>query len=164
MKIRETDEWLKQNAKSTRNFIRKWGHMVKHDEYLKPIIPSKYDIGFIVNNCPPELLFALEPWCSTIYCDVKDTTEYITLEQPNTEFDLRERVKPFDNEKNNQILVEIDGNRFTQEDALYVQQLPEILDDSTFLEEDYGEQFEVGNLKLTILASDTFEKELICVS
>ena len=41
MKNRETDEWLKQNQKATKEFIRKWGHFVKHDEYLKPTIPSK---------------------------------------------------------------------------------------------------------------------------
>ena len=29
-----------------RNFIRKWGTMVEHDEYLKPIITPKYNIGF----------------------------------------------------------------------------------------------------------------------
>ena len=46
MKNRETDEWLTQNQKATRNFIRKWGHFVKHDSYLKPIIPPKYNIGF----------------------------------------------------------------------------------------------------------------------
>ncbi len=38
MKNRETDEWLAQNIRSTRNFIRKWGTMVEHDQYLKPII------------------------------------------------------------------------------------------------------------------------------
>jgi glycosyltransferase involved in cell wall biosynthesis len=160
MKNRETDEWLAQNVKSTRNFIRKWGHMVKHDSLLKPIIPSKYDIGFIVSNCSPELLFVLEPWCSTIYCDA-ETSKYVSMEQPNTKFNLVNRVKSYDSEKNNQILVKIDGSKFTQNDAQYVQQLPEILDDSTFLEEDYGEQFEVGNLQLTILATDTFENELI---
>ena len=26
MKNRETSEWLAQNQKATRNFIRKWGH------------------------------------------------------------------------------------------------------------------------------------------
>jgi hypothetical protein len=83
------------------------------------------------------------------------------MEQPNTKFNLVNRVKSYDSEKNNQILVKIDGSKFTQNDAQYVQQLPEILDDSTFLEEDYGEQFEVGNLQLTILATDTFENELI---
>ena len=29
MKNRESDEWLKQNQKSTREFIRKWGHFCK---------------------------------------------------------------------------------------------------------------------------------------
>jgi len=160
MKNRETDEWLAQNIKSSRNFIRKWGHYCKHDEYLKPIIPSKYDIGFIIKNCSFELLFALEPWCSTVYCDT-EINKYVSMEQPNTKFNLIDRVKPYDNEKNNQILVEINGAKFTQQDSQYIQQLSEILDDSTFLEEDYGEQFEVGNLQLTILATDTFEKELI---
>ena len=53
-------------------------------------------------------------------------------------------------------------NKFLNEqDYSYIQQLPEILDDSIFLEEDYGEQFEVGNLKLTIFKTNTYEKDLI---
>ena len=61
MKNRETDEWLKQNQKSTREFIRKWGHyFCKHDALMKPIIPPKYNIGFVVKNCHPELLYHLE--------------------------------------------------------------------------------------------------------
>ena len=67
MKNRETDEWLKQNERSTRNFIRKWGHFVKHDEMMMPIIPPKYDVGFVVKNCGLDQLRALEPWCSDIY-------------------------------------------------------------------------------------------------
>ena len=55
MKNRETDEWLKQNLKSTREFLRKWGHYCKHDALMKPIIPSKYDIGFIIKNCNLQL-------------------------------------------------------------------------------------------------------------
>ena len=69
MKNRETDEWLKQNERSTRNFIRKWGHFVKHDEMMMPIIPPKYDVGFVVKNCGLDQLRALEPWCSDIYGD-----------------------------------------------------------------------------------------------
>ena len=56
MKGRESDEWLKQNLRSTRNFIRKWGHMVQHDQYMKPIIPPKYDVGFKVYNTDINLL------------------------------------------------------------------------------------------------------------
>jgi len=61
MKGRESSEWLAQNLRSTRNFIRKWGHMVKHDEYLKPIIPPKYDVGFVAENCSTDMLKELEP-------------------------------------------------------------------------------------------------------
>ena len=84
MKGRESTEWLTQNLRSTRNFIRKWGHMVKHDEMMYPIIPPKYDIGFVVHNCDANLLRELEPWCSSIY--IKDASlivEYITEEQRN---------------------------------------------------------------------------------
>ena len=51
MKGRESSEWLAQNLWSTRNFIRKWGHFVKHDSLMMPIIPPKYNIGFVVENC-----------------------------------------------------------------------------------------------------------------
>ena len=165
MKNRETDEWLKQNQKSTREFLRKWGHYCKHDPLMKPVIPPKYDIGFIVNNCNHQLLTALEPWCSTIYVDESNDIvlrdNYIRLEQPNTSFDLHERIKPFNNEKNNEILVTIDGNKFTQQDFNYIQQLSEILADS-------GEPAfhgELGNIIVEIFETmNTYEKDLICVS
>ena len=162
MKNRETDEWLTQNQKATRNFIRKWGHFVKHDEYLKPSIPPKYDVGFIVDNCNHELLTALEPWCSTIYVNESNDPvmrdNYIRLEQPNTIINLHDRVKPFDNEKNNEILVTIDGNKFTQQDFQYIQQLPEILADSG----EPGFHGELGNLVIEIFETmNTFETQLI---
>jgi glycosyltransferase involved in cell wall biosynthesis len=153
----DSPEWLAQNQRSTRNFIRKWGHFVKHDTLMKPIIPPKYDIGFILKNCTPQLLETLEPWCSTIYTD-NNRLNYINLEQPNTSFDLQEKVKPFDNEKNNEILVTIDGNKFTQQDFQYIQQLSEILADS-------GEPAfhgELGNITVEIFETlNTYEKDLI---
>ena len=150
----DSPEWLAQNQRSTRNFIRKWGHFVKHDSLMKPIIPHKYDIGFIIKDCPLEILEALEPWCSTFYTD-SDIEKYISLEQPNTVIDLRERFKPYDNEKQNQILVEINNN-LTQEDFNNITRLSEIIT----LSGEEGE-FELGNLNIYIHALDTFEKDLI---
>ena len=67
MKNRESDEWLKQNQKSTREFIRKWGHFVKHDTMMKPIVPPKYSVGFIVENCTTQMLEMLKfKWCDNI--------------------------------------------------------------------------------------------------
>ena len=153
----DSPEWLAQNQRSTRNFIRKWGHFVKHDTLMKPIIPPKYDIGFILKNGTPQLLETLEPWCSTIYTD-NNRLNYINLEQPNTLFNLQEKVKPYDNEKNNEILVTIDGNKFTQQDFQFIQQLSEILADS-------GEPAfhgELGNITIEIFEKmNTYEKNLI---
>ena len=162
MKNRETDEWLAQNQRATRNFIRKWGHFVKHDVYLKPIIPPKYDIGFIFKGGDSnfgndlKLLALLEPWSSTIYVDTGLLQDYIQTEQANTIMNLHDRVKPLDNEKNNEILVAIDETKFTQQDFQIIQQLPDIIKDSGV----YGE-FELGNLDITINGLETFEHNLI---
>ena len=158
MKNRETDEWLKQNKKATREFIRKWGHFVKHDQYLKPIIPSKYDVGFIILNANINLIEALEPWCNNIYTDFL-VVDYI--KNQNTSFDLNDKFKPFDNEKQNEILVTIDGNKFTQQDFSYIQQLSEILTDSG----EPGFHGELGNIIVEIFETmNTYEKDLICIS
>ena len=160
MKNRETDEWLKQNEKSTREFLRKWGHYCKHDTLMKPIIPPKYDIGFILPHNNIDLLRALEPWCSNIYCDSNLRQHYITIEQSNTSFNLSERVLPYSNEKNNEILVTINEG-FNQQDFQYIQQLPEIIEDS-------GEPAfhgELGNITVEIFEQmNTYENNLICVS
>ena len=165
MKNRETDEWLKQNQKATREFIRKWGHFVKHDQYLKPIIPPKYDIGFIIKNPNLQLIEVLEPWCSTVYCRecmIEGSTaagrvvDYI--EEENTSYDLHKKFKYTEDieETNNGVIVEIDGNKFTQQDYQYIQQLSEIIQDS-------GEEgaFNLGNLYITINSLETYERELI---
>ena len=161
MKNRETDEWLKQNQKSTREFLRKWGHYCKHDALMKPIIPPKYDIGFIIQNPNLQLLEVLEPWCSTVYCDeqfiVGRVSDYVEME--DTSYDLYKKIKPYDNEKNNHILVTIDGNNFNQQDFTLLNQLSEIIQDNGELGE-----FELGNLKIGIYNLTTFEKGLILIT
>ena len=155
----DSPEWLAQNQRSTKNFIRKWGHFVKHDIFMKPIIPPKYDIGFIVKNGSMQLLEALEPWCSIVYindANGNQYTQYVEKEQPNTTINLSEKIKPYDNEKNNEILVTIEGNIFNQQDFEYIQQLSEILANS-------GEigSFELGNLHIDVIQINTYEKDLI---
>ena len=153
---KNSEEWLYTTTKNMRNFIRKWGTPVRHDSLMKPIIAPKYDIGIILKANPNmEMLRILEPWCSTIYTDL-DILEYITLEQSYTSIDLKEKVLPYDNEKQNQILVEADIKMFNQQDFQYLTQLPDIIKDSGTVGE-----FQIGNLKITIIALDTFEQNLI---
>jgi hypothetical protein len=156
------DDYESTMNRCRRDFIRKWGDWIQNDEYQFPTINPKYDIGFIVKNCNDQLLAALEPWCSNIYVDEGNIPSmidnYITLESPNTSFDLYERIRPFDNEKNNEILVTINGNLFNQQDFQYIQQLSAILTDS-------GEPAfhgELGNITVEIFEQmNTYEKTLI---
>tara|TARA_Y100001972_G_scaffold67314_1_gene82145 strand:+ start:1174 stop:2376 length:1203 start_codon:yes stop_codon:yes gene_type:complete len=158
MKNRETDEWLKQNEKSTREFIRKWGHFCKHDALMKPIVPPKFDIGICIKNCNDGLLEVLEPWCNVIYTDA-DIDRYISKEASKTSFNLKERVKDIDSQytqSSHEICIEINGHQFYQTDMQVIQQISEIINDS-------GEEgeFQLGNIKVIINDLLTYEHELI---
>tara|TARA_Y100001963_G_scaffold26454_1_gene36007 strand:+ start:181 stop:1398 length:1218 start_codon:yes stop_codon:yes gene_type:complete len=163
MKGRESDEWLKQNVRSTRNFIRKWGHMVKHDEMMYPYVPPKYDIGFKAYNCNINLLRELEPWCSKIYLDYGSDYiyEYRKKEQPNTEFDLTEKIKMYGNDdltKRHDIIVEFDCNQLNSNNFQTIVNLSEILQESG----EVGEmEYEI--FKFYIQSLKTYEKDLILV-
>jgi len=155
---KNSDEWTYTTTKNSKEFIRKWGHFVKHDTHMKPIIPPKYNVGFILNNASMASLSALETWCTTVYIHDKDNliSSYIAREQTNTLYSLADRVLPFDSEKNNDILVEFDANIFNQEDFNIVQQLSEIIKDS-------GEigTFQINNLKITINSLKEYQNDLI---
>ena len=161
MKNRETDEWLKQNQRSTRNFIRKWGHFVKHDSMMMPIIPPKYDTGFVVEDCGLEHLSALEPWCSDIYGDWVGhkgfhVNKYIEEEQLNTDFSLSKKIHTQHSEPKNDVVVYIDCSKLSNDNFQMLTQLPEIL-------EEQGEigEFELDEFTVNVKALHTYEKELI---
>ena len=46
----KSEEWQKLMNNSTREFFRKWGSSVNHDNLMMPIISPKFDIGFVVHN------------------------------------------------------------------------------------------------------------------
>ena len=161
MKNRETDEWLKQNQRSTRNFIRKWGHFVKHDSYMMPIIPPKYNIGFVVENCGLEFLRELEPWCSSIYGDWVGhkgfhVNKYIDEEQPDTDFNLKKKIHSQHMNPQNDIVVYIDCQYLNHQNFQMLTQLPEILQDSG----EIGE-FELDVFTVKVKNLNTYEKDLI---
>ena len=160
MKGRESSEWLEQNQRSTRNFIRKWGHMVKHDEMMYPIIPPKYDIGFVVKNCDYNLLKELEPWCSTIYIEYTGVMEsYVKHEQKDTEFNLSDRIKhSHQNKPNNDIIIEFDAKLLNSSNFQILVELSSILKESG----EVGEM-ELEIFKFNINSLKTYEKDLIKV-
>ena len=163
MKGRESSEWLAQNLRSTRNFIRKWGHMVKHDMLMMPIIPPKYDVGFVVENCNNNLLKEIEPWCSDIYGDWVGhkgfgVNDYVKNEQPNTQFNLSKKIHSDHIEPENDVVVRFDASKLNTDNFQILVNLSEILQESG----------EVGEMELEIFKFEikklkTYEKELINV-
>ena len=145
MKNRETNEWLTQNERSTRNFLRKWGHFCKHDKLMKPIVPHKYDVQFRIFNANEKILNVLEPWCNNIYVDISQEKidEYIKLEQPNTQFNLSDRINQ---EVDSDIIVRFDANKLTQNSFNFIQNLSEIFDFNEFESGEY--EFDIFTVKV----------------
>jgi len=152
-------EWEAQNLRSTRKFIRKWGHFVKHDEYMKPIIPPKYNIGIIVHDCALDTIHALEPWCNNLYIDKYEYLYNIYQQQegPNTKFNLNERIRPISDKKSNDIIIE-----FTNTPGLLQRIMPHIQEMSSIIQQtnDIG-QFGLGEMTINIFQLNTYEHTLI---
>ena len=157
---KNSDEWLYTTNKNARNFVRKWGCFIKHDQFMKPIIPHKYDVGFIVHKCNLDALTVLEPWCSTIYIDDEMgvlKASYYELEQKHTNIDLLSKIKTTTYDKpGNNIIVEFDAAKLTQESFNILSQLPEIITESG----EIGE-FELGIFKIYIHNMETYDHTLI---
>jgi len=160
MKGRESSEWLQQNLRSTRNFIRKWGHMVRHDELMYPIIPPKYDVGFIVENCDENILKELEPWCSNIHVTLnpEQIRNYIKKEQPDTKFNITEKILYHSQPTTNNVIVRFDARLLTPQNFQILVNLSQILKESG----EVGEM-ELEIFKFKIKSLDSYHKELINV-
>jgi glycosyltransferase involved in cell wall biosynthesis len=108
--IGKDDDYFKNaSAKAARNYIRKWGSWIENDEYQRPILKPRYDIGIVVENCDANLLLSLEPWFNNIYVDQSIIADYIEYEQPKTDLILEARVRPIDEPKQNDILIYFDA-------------------------------------------------------
>ena len=135
--------------------------MVNHDEYLKPIIPPKYNVGFVVENCDTNMLRELEPWCSDIYGDWVGhkgfgVNKYIEEEQKDTHFDLSKKIHSQHLNPTNDIVVRFDAQKLNPKNFQILVNLSEIIQDSG----------EIGTMNLEIFHFDikslkTYEKELI---
>ena len=141
---------------SNRNYVRKWGSRS---------LPVKYNIAYVVKNCVPNLLPALEPHCDRLYVDDHYgtmITNYIESEQPNTKFDLLTRVLNTslnDPYNENDIVVEFDATQLTNQNFTILQQLPDIL----YNQGELGE-FTIEIFKLSITSLNEYQNDLIKLS
>ena len=162
-KPKDSEEYLKLRAIKFRDWYRKWGSNVLHDENMMPMVASKYDIGFVVHNCNTDMLKELEPWCSDIYGDWIGhkgfgANQYIKEEQKNTLFNLSSKIHSQHTKPKNDVVVEFDVRQLTTDSFQIISNLSQILDDSG----EVGEM-ELDIFKFRITALETYEKNLIVV-
>ena len=160
---KDSPEWIYTTTKNMRNFIRKWGTIVQHDQHMKPIVSPKYNIAFIARKCNKHLLRELEVWCDKIYLDFGSDymSEYIREEKLNTTIDINEKIKLYgtaDITKFADIVIDFDASSITQKEIDVITNLPKILEDS-------GEVgvMEYGIFTFYINSLKTYEKDLILV-
>jgi len=142
-------------AKNMSHYLRKWGSWIENDENCYPIINNKYDVGFVVNNCTPNLLGMLEPWCTTLYTDL-DVKSFIDHLQPGTPFDMSKRVKKLTDEKTNEILLTFDSKKLTPENFRIITSFSKIIKDSGAIG-----TFEYDIFSIEIRGMSTFQDKLI---
>ena len=153
---KDSPEWIYTTTKNMRNFVRKWGTLVEHDEYMKPIVSPKYNIGFnMTDDCPMDVLMAVEPYCDILFAPNQEVIDmYIKEEQELTDYNLNEKLNP--ESFNPGVEVRFNPKSMSQYSWSLLQQLPKIIRDSG----DVG-TFELDIFEIKIKSMKTYEKELI---
>ena len=130
---KDSPEWIHTTTKNMRNFIRKWGTQVQHDQFMKPIVSPVYSIGYeLTEAADVSMLRALEPWCSYLVSPgAEEIYEYIEEEQPNTDYKLIEKMhQDIPNTPIYDIRVRFNPWSLSQQGFEILQKLPDIIKDS----------------------------------
>jgi len=161
---KDSPEWLYTTNKNMREFIRKWGTAVQHDQMMKPIVSPVYDIGFeLTEAADVNLIRTLEPWCGYMVVPAAEEIEqYIKEEQPNTDYQLDKKlhtdlpgIPMYD------IRVRFNPWDFTQESFNILQKLPDIIKDSG----EEGQEFELDIFEISIdKMTEHQEDNIVCSS
>jgi GT2 family glycosyltransferase len=150
---RTTEDYQQIEFNSNKNFIRKWGSRNNN---------IRYNIAFIAKHANMQIVETLEPWCDKFYIEDKMQTiitNYIEREQPNTKFDLSKRILTLEHNNpqgENDIVVEFDATKLSQQSFNIIQQLPNIIKESG----EVGE-FELDIFKITIISLIEYQNDLI---
>ncbi len=129
---KDSEEYTTLRKIKFREWWRKWHMNVLHDEMMLPKVCKRYDVGFVIHNATVNILHILEPWCDTIYVDLPKFTidSYVQNENSISHFNIEKRIKPFNVERLNDILVEFRAEEFRQEHFQFIENLMFIFEDS----------------------------------
>lgn len=122
---------------SNRIYLQKWGSYNSE---------NRFNVGFIIENCTDELLYNISPWADTIYVDL------------DIDWGKEPRIKPFENEKNNDIFVSFDAQMLDNNQFEIIKNLQNILGNTS-----PGEKYEIGIFTINVIRPINIIKELIFI-
>lgn len=117
---------------SQRTYIRKWGSYESE---------NMFNIGFNITNADYNIIYHLEPWCSTIHTDYSDYHKYVENEQEKTWFDLQTKFisrEEFDSITG--VIIKFDASKLTQQRFEFLQNIQNILGE---IEEEGEYEFDI---------------------
>jgi len=155
----KSKDWQILMEQSTWDYVRKWGCFVEHDQYLMPIIKPKLDIGFILTSANEQVVKFIEPWVSVLYIDDNELLSSIRTElQSASSYDMSKRLLPISQVSNHDIVVKVDTKKLNNENARWIMNLNEIVNQS----EETG-QFDLEGITITIHSINDITKSLLHV-
>ena len=126
-KPKDSEEYTKLRENKFKEWWRKWHTDVLHDDLMMPIVPNRYDTTFVVHNCYPQLLGALEPWCDRLYVDC-NYQWYIDEEKKETMFDISDKICSIGDEMKGDVHIMFDGSKLTNENfTSFIKNIPFII-------------------------------------
>ena len=132
-KPKDSEEYLFLRDKKFKEWWRKWHTDVLHDEYMKPLVPGRYETAFVVKNANLITTSLLEPWCDVLYTDDEMgiiEAAYYEEEYKYTMFDLKSKfkVRKYEVPKED-VIVEFNATELNEAYfRMVIKQLPQILD------------------------------------
>jgi glycosyltransferase involved in cell wall biosynthesis len=126
-KPKDSKEYLELRQNKFKEWWRKWHTDVLHDDLMMPIVPNRYDTTFVVHNCHPQLLQALEPWCDRLYVDC-EYQSYVDTEQKETMFDISDKIHSIGDEMKGDVHIMFDASKLTNENfTQFIKNIPFII-------------------------------------
>ncbi|KQT31107.1 hypothetical protein ASG22_18915 [Chryseobacterium sp. Leaf405] len=146
---------------SLRNFVRKWGFNNQSKSKKK----LKY--GLYLENPTEDSVRALEIFVDHIYSDFKPE-KYISDEQKNTIFNLREKFKTKDSEFIDDVIIKFNSNKLNEKNMHSFRNLVDIIENEKKSKKSLWKRlfksknwFKSNQLKINVLKEKSYEQQLI---
>lgn len=146
---------------SLRNFIRKWGF--SNQSKTK----KKLQYGLVLENATDEAVRELEIFVDHIYSDY-NPEPYITEEQKNTRFDLKEKFKAGNTAVTDDVIIRFDARKLVDKNRYTFRNLADCIEDKknsdrNIFQKLFGKpgSFTINNLRFEIQQDKSYEQQLI---